>query len=85
MTREARSLHYLKALVLSLTLKKIRSRISMPLCFLTSATENGLFPLPPIVSELNSVMCRNLSREVNCVEDVLPSVYSVGRRSVYTL
>ena len=55
-----------------------------PFVFSTSATENGLFLLPPTVSELNSVVCGNLSREVKgplcgrCTNNTGPSVYSVG-------
>ena len=59
-----------------------------PFVFSTSATENGLFLLPPTVSELNSVVCGNMSREVKgplcgrCTNNTGPSVYSVGSRCV---
>ena len=48
------------------------------------ATKNGMFVLPSNASELNSVVCGNLSREVKgplcgrCTNNTGPSIYSVG-------
>ena len=53
-----------------------------------SATNNGMFALPSNVSELNSVMCGNLSREVKpplcgrCTNGTGPSIYSIGKKCV---
>ena len=60
-----------------------------PFLFPKSATVNGMFLLPANVSELNSVVCGNLSREVKgplcgrCTNETGPSVYSVGSRCVH--
>ena len=49
-----------------------------------TATKNALFVLPANVSELNSVVCGNLSREVKgplcgrCTNNTGPSIYSIG-------
>ena len=54
-----------------------------PFVFPKRATENGMFVLPANVSELNSVVCGNLSREVKgplcgrCTNNTGPSIYSV--------
>ena len=48
-----------------------------------------MFSLPTIVSELNTVVCGNLSREVKgplcgrCTNNTGPSIYSVGSRCVH--
>ena len=48
-----------------------------------------MFPLPANVSELNTVVCGNLTREVKgplcgrCTGNTGPSIYSVGRRCVH--
>ena len=53
-----------------------------------SALKNGMFALPSNVSELNSVMCGNLSREVKpplcgrCTNGTGPSIYSIGIKCV---
>ena len=53
-----------------------------------SVTNNGIFALPANVSELNSVMCGNLSREVKpplcgrCTNGTGPSIYSIGIKCV---
>ena len=55
-----------------------------PFIFPESSTENGMFPLPANVSELNSVVCGNLGREVKgplcgrCTNGTGPSIYSVA-------
>ena len=55
-----------------------------PFLFPKSAIENAKFVLPSNVSELNSVVCGNLSREVKgplcgrCTNNTGPSIYSVG-------
>ena len=52
--------------------------------FPAHATKNGMFTLPANVSELNNVVCGNLSREVKgplcgrCTNGTGPSVYSIG-------
>ena len=52
--------------------------------FPTHATRNGMFILPANVSELNSVVCGYLSREVKgplcgwCTNGTGPSEYSIG-------
>ena len=59
-----------------------------PFLFPDDAIRDGTFPLPPNVSELNSVVCGNLSREVKgplcgrCTNNTGPSVYHVGSRCV---
>ena len=56
--------------------------------FQDDAIKDGIFPLPSNVSELNSVVCGNLSREVKgplcgrCTNNTGPSVYHVGSRCV---
>ncbi|CAI8037480.1 hypothetical protein GBAR_LOCUS20960 [Geodia barretti] len=56
--------------------------------FPAHATKNGMFTLPANVSELNSVVCGNLSREVKgpmcgrCTNGTGPSVYSIGTECV---
>ena len=51
-------------------------------------SKNGMFPLPSNVSELNSVVCGNLNREVKpplcgrCTNGTGPSIYSVGSSCV---
>ena len=55
-----------------------------PFVFPESMTKNAKFVLPSNVSELNSVVCRSLSREVKgplcgrCINNTGPSIYSVG-------
>ena len=59
-----------------------------PFTFQEGSTRNGLFLLPSNVSELNSVVCGNFSREVKgplcgrCTNNTGPSIYSVGRSCV---
>ena len=59
-----------------------------PFLFPDDAIKDGTFPLPANVSELNSVVCGNLSREVKgplcgrCTNNTGPSVYHVGSRCV---
>ena len=51
-------------------------------------TKNGMFSLPSNVSELNSALCGNLSREVKpplcgrCTNGTGPSIYSIGIKCV---
>ena len=51
--------------------------------------QDGMFPLPANVSELNTVVCGNLTQEVKgplcgrCTGNTGPSIYSVGRRCVH--
>ena len=51
--------------------------------------QDGMFPLPANVSELNTVVCGNLIREVKgplcgrCTNNTGPSIYSVGIRCVH--
>ena len=55
-----------------------------PFSFPERETKNAMFVLPSNVSDLNSVVCGNLSREVKgpqcgrCIYGTGPSVYSVG-------
>ena len=55
-----------------------------PFSFPKTVTKNAMFVLPANVSELNSVVCGNLSREVKgplcgrCTNNTGPSIYSVG-------
>ena len=55
-----------------------------PFSFPERATKNAMFVLPSNASELNSVVCGNLSREVKgplcgrCTNNTGPSIYSVG-------
>ena len=59
-----------------------------PFLFPDDAIRDGTFPLPANVSELNSVVCGNPSREVKgplcgrCTNNTGPSIYSVGSRCV---
>ena len=59
-----------------------------PFLFPDDTIRDGTFPLPPNVSELNSVVCGNLSREVKgplcgrCTNNTGPSGYYVGSRCV---
>ena len=54
-----------------------------PFSFPKTVTKNAMFVLPAYVSELNSVVCGNLSREVKgplcgrCTNNTGPSIYSV--------
>ena len=66
-----------------------RIRVSWcPFTFQEGSTRNCLFLLPSNVSDLNSVMCGNFSREVKgpmcgrCTNNTGPSIYSVGRSCV---
>ena len=51
--------------------------------------QDGRFPLPANISELNTAVCGNLTREVKgplcgrCTGNTGPSVYSVGSRCVH--
>ena len=51
--------------------------------------QDGMFPLPANVSDLNTVVCGNLTREVKgplcgrCTANTGPSIYSVGSRCVH--
>ena len=59
-----------------------------PFLFPNNATKNGQFPIHSKVSELNSVVCGNLSREVKgplcgrCTNNTGPSIYFVGTKCV---
>ena len=59
-----------------------------PFLFPDDIIKDGIFSLPPNVSELNSVVCGNLSREVKgplcgrCTNNTGPSIYHVGSRCV---
>ena len=58
--------------------------ISATSCLCFFPTKNGMFTLPANVSELNIVVCGNLSREVKCplcgrcTNGTGPSAYSIG-------
>ena len=60
-----------------------------PFLFPHDVLQDGMFPLPANVSELNTVVCGNLTREVKgplcgrCIGNTGPSVYSVGSRCVH--
>ena len=51
--------------------------------------QDGMFPLPANISDLNTVVCGNLTREVKgplcgrCTGNTGPSIYSVGSRCVH--
>ena len=59
-----------------------------PFVFSDSVLKTGFFPLPANVSELNSVVCGYLSREVKgplcgrCTNNTGPSIYSIGIQCV---
>ena len=60
-----------------------------PFLFPNDVLQDGMFPLPANVSELNTVVCGNLTREVKgplcgrCTDNTGPSIYSVGIRCVH--
>ena len=60
-----------------------------PFLFPNDVLQDGMFPLPANVSELNTVVCGNLTREVKtplcgrCTANTGPSIYSVGSRCVH--
>ena len=60
-----------------------------PFLFPDDVLQDGMFPLPANVSELNTVVCGNLTREVKgplcgrCTGNTGPSIYSVGSRCVH--
>ena len=60
-----------------------------PFLFPDDVLQDGMFPLPANVSELNTVVCGNLTREVKgplcgrCTGNTGPSIYSVGNRCVH--
>ena len=60
-----------------------------PFFFPDDVIQDGMFPLPANVSELNTVVCGNLTREVKgplcgrCTGNTGPSIYSVGSRRVH--
>ena len=60
-----------------------------PFLFPDDVLQNGMFPLPANVSELNTVVCGNFTREVKgplcgrCTANTGPSIYSVGSRCVH--
>ena len=60
-----------------------------PFLFPNDVLQDGMFPLPANVSELNTVVCGNLTREVKgplcgrCTDNTGPSIYSVGSRCVH--
>ena len=60
-----------------------------PFLFPDDVLQDGMFPLPANVSELNTVVCGNLTREVKgplcgrCTANTGPSIYSVGIRCVH--
>ena len=62
---------------------------SCPFLFPDDVLQDGMFPLPANVSELNTVVCGNLTREVKgllcgrCTANTGPSIYSVGSRCVH--
>ena len=59
-----------------------------PFLFPKHAIKNNVIPLPQEVSELNTYICGNLSREVKwplcgkCVNGTGPSIYSIGNECV---
>ena len=60
-----------------------------PFLFPDDVIQDGMFPLPANVSELNTAVCGNLTREVKgplcgrCTGNTGPSIYSVGSRCVH--
>ena len=62
---------------------------SCPFLFPDDVLQDGMFPLPANVSELNTVVCGNFTREVKgpmcgrCTANTGPSIYSVGSRCVH--
>ena len=60
-----------------------------PFLFPNDVLQDGMFPLPANFSELNTVVCGNLTREVKgplcgrCTGNTGPSIYSVGSRCVH--
>ena len=62
---------------------------SCPFLFPDDVLQDGMFPLPANVSELNTVVCGNLTREVKgplcgrCTANTGPSIYSVGSICVH--
>ena len=60
-----------------------------PFIFPDDVLQDGMFPLPANVSDLNTVVCGNLTREVKdplcgrCTANTGPSIYSVGSRCVH--
>ena len=60
-----------------------------PFLFPDDVLQDGMFPLPANVSELNTVVCGNFTREVKgplcgrCTANTGPSIYSVGSRCVH--
>ena len=60
-----------------------------PFLFPDDVLQDGMFPLPANVGELNTVVCGNLTREVKgplcgrCTANTGPSIYSVGSRCVH--
>ena len=60
-----------------------------PFLFPDNVLQDGMFSLPTNVSELNTVVCGTLSREVKgplcgrCTGNTGPSIYSVGSRCVH--
>ena len=60
-----------------------------PYLFPDDVLQDDMFPLPANVSELNTVVCGNLTREVKgpmcgrCTANTGPSIYSVGSRCVH--
>ena len=60
-----------------------------PYLFPDDVLQDGMFPLPANFSELNTVVCGNLTREVKgplcgrCTGNTGPSIYSVGIRCVH--
>ena len=60
-----------------------------PFLFPDHVLQDGMFSLPANVSELNTVVCGNLTREVKgplcgrCNGNTGPSIYSVGNRCVH--
>ena len=60
-----------------------------PFFFPDDVIQDGMFPLPANISDLNTVVCGNLTREVKaplcgrCTANTGPSIYSVGSRCVH--
>ena len=60
-----------------------------PFLFPDDVLQDGMLPLPANISELNTVVCGNLTREVKgplcgrCTANTGPSIYSVGSRCVH--
>ena len=60
-----------------------------PFLFPDDVLQDGMFPLPANVSDLNTIVCGNLTREVKgplcgrCTANTGPSIYSVGSRCVH--